>query len=120
MACCLLLQSVHAWLSELMNVYNVTTITTTGHSLGGGLATLCAYDVGCWVEKQWADNKDPFKTTRNPPKVTCISFAAPRVGNATFVEHFDKLGVKALRVVNKGDIVPLVPGEPPLQQGHVY
>jgi predicted lipase len=95
---------------DLLRDYNVTTITTTGHSLGGGLSTLCAYDVGCWLQKQWKDGQSPFKVTKAMPKVTCISFAAPRVGNAAFVEHFKGLGIKALRVVNKGDQVPELPG----------
>jgi predicted lipase len=95
-----------------MNEHNVTTITTTGHSLGGGLSTLCAFDVGGWLGVQWGDSLEgPFKVTKAKPKVTCISFAAPRVGNATFGEQYRELGVKALRVVNKGDVVPEIPGE---------
>jgi hypothetical protein len=39
-----------------------------------------------------------------------ISFGAPRVGNLAFKEKLNSLGVKVLRVVNKQDIVPKLPG----------
>jgi hypothetical protein len=39
-----------------------------------------------------------------------MTFATPRLGNATFVDEFHALGIAALRIENKGDVVPKVPG----------
>jgi predicted lipase len=44
-------------------------------------------------------------------QVRLVSFASPRLGNATFVDTFHELGIAALRIENKGDVVPDVPGE---------
>lgn len=48
------------------------------------------------------------------PKVSLFSFASPRVGNYTFGQTMRGTGptprVAVMRVVNKGDVVPLVPG----------
>jgi len=97
-----------------MKDYNIKTITATGHSLGGGLATLCAYDVALFLDQQWEKGfGDPNFSkweTQEKPTVRMVTFAAPRAGNAAFVDHFNSLGIEALRVVNKGDMVPLVPG----------
>lgn len=42
--------------------------------------------------------------------MTAFTFASPKVGNKKFAECMDALGVKVLRVVNKPDLVPKVPG----------
>lgn len=109
------MQVVQEWLKLLMKDYNIKSITATGHSLGGGLATLCAYDVALFLEEEWKkgfgdpDFSSTWKT-QEKPTVRMVTFAAPRAGNAAFVEHFNSLGIEALRVVNNGDYVPLVPG----------
>jgi hypothetical protein len=50
-------------------------IIVTGHSLGGALATLCAYDLSRVVT---------FAPT------VCLSFNAPRVGNEAFARDFNR------------------------------
>ncbi|GLJ43090.1 hypothetical protein SUGI_0894290 [Cryptomeria japonica] len=77
------------------------SITFTGHSLGSPLATLSAYD-----KKQIMVNE--YGVTLFPVKVS--SFASPRVGNLSFARHMEEIGVKVLRVVNKKDLVPKIPG----------
>ncbi|GLJ43061.1 hypothetical protein SUGI_0893870 [Cryptomeria japonica] len=77
------------------------SITFTGHSLGAALATLSAYDI-----KQIMVNE--YGVTSIP--VTVFSFASPRVGNLSFAQHMEDIGVKVLRVVNHKDLVPKVPG----------
>ncbi|KAK6917126.1 Fungal lipase-like domain [Dillenia turbinata] len=72
------------------------SITITGHSLGGALALLNAHEAAI--------------TFTNDVPVSAITFAGPRVGNFAFRDKLDKIGVKVLRVVNKPDIVPKVPG----------
>jgi len=76
-------------------------VTITGHSLGAALATLSSYDV-----KKVLNANIPAR----PIPVTVFAFASPRVGNRTFALLMEELGVKVLRLVNKNDIVPKVPG----------
>ncbi|XVF87102.1 hypothetical protein PTKIN_Ptkin18bG0092900 [Pterospermum kingtungense] len=71
------------------------SLTICGHSLGGALALLNAYDAATHFP-------DLF--------ISVISFGAPRVGNIHFKEKLNELGVKTLRVVVKQDIVPKLPG----------
>ncbi|WIA42234.1 hypothetical protein OEZ86_008251 [Tetradesmus obliquus] len=108
-------EALRMWLPRLFEKYNVTTVTCTGHSLGGGLATLAAFGAADLLESSWdgawaAERKkgDGWKTEAKP-KVSLFSFASPRVGNYTFGQTMRKR-VAVMRVVNKGDVVPLVPG----------
>lgn len=71
------------------------SLTVTGHSLGGALAALNAYDAA--------------KALPGLP-TTVVSFGAPRVGNIAFRDELHNLGVRALRVVVKQDMVPRMPG----------
>ncbi|KAL9367785.1 hypothetical protein Peur_038984 [Populus x canadensis] len=84
---------------RLVNFYRgkgeEVSLTVTGHSLGGALALLNAYEA---------------KTVIPDLFVSVISFGAPRVGNIAFKEKLNELGVKTLRVVVKQDIVPKLPG----------
>ncbi|XP_050231022.1 phospholipase A1-Igamma1, chloroplastic [Mercurialis annua] len=71
------------------------SLTVTGHSLGGALALLTAYEAAITIPNIF---------------ISVISFGAPRVGNLRFKEKLNELGVKTLRVVVKQDIVPKLPG----------
>ncbi|XP_074282915.1 phospholipase A1-Igamma1, chloroplastic-like [Silene latifolia] len=86
-------------LAKLINFYQKrgeeVSITITGHSLGGALALLNAYEAAA----TFAD-----------VHVSVISFAAPRVGNSAFRDELQELGVKTLRVVLKQDVIPCMPG----------
>lgn len=77
------------------------SVTLTGHSLGAALATLSSYDI-----KKFLNSK--FSALTIP--VTAFTFASPRVGNRAFALRMEELGVKVLRLVNKRDVVPKVPG----------
>ncbi|MQM19439.1 hypothetical protein Taro_052446 [Colocasia esculenta] len=72
------------------------TLTVTGHSMGGALALLAAHDSRASI--QGLDH------------VSVVSFGAPQVGDAVFVKELVDSGVKVLRVVNKEDEVPKLPG----------
>lgn len=78
------------------------SITFTGHSLGGALAVLSAYDVA-------ETGLNVLNNGRVLP-VSVLSFSGPRVGNVRFKERLEGLGVKVLRVVNVHDVVPKSPG----------
>ncbi|XP_008784887.2 phospholipase A1-Igamma1, chloroplastic [Phoenix dactylifera] len=71
------------------------SLTITGHSLGGALALLNAYEAASAVPDL---------------PVSVISFGAPRVGNIAFGEKLKQMEVKTLRVVVKQDVVPKMPG----------
>ncbi|GMN54553.1 hypothetical protein TIFTF001_023676 [Ficus carica] len=71
------------------------SLTITGHSLGGALALLNAYEVA--------------HTFPGLP-ISVISFGAPRVGNIAFRDKLHQMGVKTLRVTVKQDIVHRMPG----------
>ena len=77
------------------------SITITGHSLGGALALVSAYDLAALG----------LDSSVDAAPISVISFAAPRVGNAAFKRRLhEDLKVNVLRVVNTHDIVPKVPG----------
>jgi hypothetical protein len=46
-------QVLRMWLLRLFKEHNVTTVTSTGHSLGGALATISAFGVADLLEQQW-------------------------------------------------------------------
>ena len=61
----------------------------TGHSMGGAIATIAAYRLGC---------------------VMCVTFGSPRVGDRRWARAFNaKLVGKVFRVVNSVDLVSRVP-----------
>ncbi|WCJ33506.1 alpha/beta-Hydrolases superfamily protein [Euphorbia peplus] len=71
------------------------SLTITGHSLGGALALLNAYEAATSIPGLF---------------ISVISFGAPRVGNLSFRKKLNELDVNTLRVVIKQDLVPKVPG----------
>ncbi|EFN50817.1 hypothetical protein CHLNCDRAFT_141758 [Chlorella variabilis] len=74
------------------------TLYVTGHSLGGALSTLCAYDCA-------------RRTWRGVPRPAIVhyNYGSPRVGNKAFAEQFDALVPNTWRVANSNDAVALVP-----------
>ncbi|CAH0522193.1 unnamed protein product [Peronospora belbahrii] len=66
------------------------SVYITGHSMGGALAVLAAYDLAL-----------NFSI-----KVSMYNFGCPRVGNPTFRQHYDSCVSTSYRVVMDGDIVP--------------
>ena len=62
---------------------------TAGHSLGGALATLAAYDLKNVADKAKLD-----------VHISCYTYGAPRVGNHSFAEDFDCVINDCFHVIN--------------------
>ncbi|MBV8575548.1 MAG: lipase family protein, partial [Acetobacteraceae bacterium] len=73
-----------------------SVMTVVGHSLGSALATLYT------LENAHEDR------VRHPLLCT---FASPRVGDDAFVAAFSALPLTSWRIVNKPDVVPMLPPE---------
>jgi hypothetical protein len=70
-------------------------IIVTGHSLGGALATLFAFD------NEYNDMEYNI--------LSIVTFGSPRVGNHDFVTKFNEYNVYSKRITHYRDIVPHVP-----------
>eukprot|EP01129_Flabellula_baltica_P005981 TRINITY_DN2202_c0_g1_i1.p1 TRINITY_DN2202_c0_g1~~TRINITY_DN2202_c0_g1_i1.p1 ORF type:complete len:283 (-),score=60.97 TRINITY_DN2202_c0_g1_i1:27-875(-) len=80
-------------LEKLVHQNGINRIVLTGHSLGAGMATICAADIAL---KKLVDN------------VELYTFGSPRVGNPTFAYYLSK-SIESYRVTNKEDIIPHLP-----------
>lgn len=79
---------------ELRNTCNIQNTVICGHSLGGALATLCAFDL-----KQNLFLYDPL----------VVTIGAPRVGNKAFSKSYCNLIHKSFRLSNLKDPIPYFP-----------
>eukprot|EP00850_Spirogloea_muscicola_P015163 SM000114S24126 [mRNA] locus=s114:103585:110293:+ [translate_table: standard] len=73
-------------------------VYTTGHSLGGALATLFAKEV---LSSRLA--------REGLVSLTMYNFGSPRVGNKAFVQCYNQEVKDSWRIVNHRDIIPTVP-----------
>ena len=79
----------------------ITSLTITGHSLGGALATLLSLDVGA--------------NTAFGKILTSITYASPRTGDPSFADTYNQVVPDTTRYANRVDIVPKLP-VPPLYE----
>lgn len=85
-----------AALLDLQQKYPTYQLYMSGHSLGGAIATIMAFDF-------YTQNL----LIRNDPVL--YSFGQPRAGNYEFAKQFDKFIPTAYRIVNGRDVVAHVP-----------
>jgi len=79
--------------------HQIRAVFITGHSLGGGLANICAYDIAVMI----------LNITKKKPFVQCTTFGCPRVCSLGFKFLFESLVCASRRVVLKGDPITKTP-----------
>ncbi|KAJ1673984.1 hypothetical protein EV182_004196 [Spiromyces aspiralis] len=89
--------SFYTQLRQLMNAYPDYKVYVTGHSSGAAQAALCAVDLA-----------NSFSTA-NKARLQVYLYGQPRTGNPEFAHYYQSLGLPTFRVVNKMDIVPVLP-----------
>ncbi|KPA80501.1 putative lipase domain protein [Leptomonas pyrrhocoris] len=87
------MQRLRAIVEEDRNI--VYRIFTTGHSLGGALASLSAYSITAVLRRM----DYPI------PEVTVYTYGQPRMGNRTFQRIYNKAVPRSFSVVNESDVV---------------
>ncbi|KAJ1435027.1 Alpha/Beta hydrolase protein [Ochromonadaceae sp. CCMP2298] len=93
------IQDLMDCIDRLLGSHPLLDVYVTGHSLGGALATLFGYLLA----------RSPAVEGRIG-RVTVVSFASPRVGNAGWRRAFDSTqGLAHYRVVNNRDLITATP-----------
>lgn len=87
--------AVRNQIHEYIRNHELSSVTATGHSLGGALATLCAVD----VQYNFA----------NQVTIDIYTYGAPKVGNEGFRDSFNRRVPNSYRFVHGMDIVPELP-----------
>ncbi len=105
---------------ELMEKHGITELITTGHSLGGGIATVAhlAIEGDLLKEKSvWKDYADKLKSQGKEFKVRCIAFSAPSSifnvaapDNAVVNDFLKKVEDTSCNIIYSTDPVPRLPG----------
>lgn len=75
--------------------YNIEKISITGHSLGGGLATISALDLAIHISTDI--------------EIEVYTYGAPRVGNLEFSNYYNDIVPNSFRIVNENDLATFVP-----------
>lgn len=68
---------------------------TAGHSLGGALANVCAFDIAAAVKEAGATGERGEAIT-----VSCSTIGAPRTGNTAFCSKYNALVPESWAVIN--------------------
>lgn len=92
-----LLKDIEPHMTALMADHPRAKVWITGHSLGGALASLVAYDL---LQK---------KIIADAAQVQVYTMGQPRVGNLAFANAYNELVPRTYRMVNAKDIVPHLP-----------
>jgi len=85
----LALRQQSQWCDELAT-YVKWYVADLGHSLGGALATLAAFDI----------KQALLKANRGEVKLLCYSFGAPRTGSHAFARDYNKVVPDTWSIIN--------------------
>lgn len=88
-------ESVHSTVRQLRLEKPDAKVLVTGHSLGGGLAVLCAYSLYKQATQLGLPNAAPIVYT----------FGMPHAGNSAFQAEYDHKIPNTFRVVNESDAI---------------
>ena len=72
------------------DTFSELKVALTGHSLGGALATLAAYDI----------RQELVRRGQQEAQVVCYSFGAPRCGNHAFARDYNHLVPDTWSIIN--------------------
>ena len=83
----------------LKHIPTIDTVVTTGHSLGGALAVLCAFDLSLKFKEDsdlgQLEIPDEGTFLKDDRKIKCITFGAPKVGCYAFRKKFhNEVGIE--------------------------
>lgn len=81
---------------KYLSSVSAKSVTTIGHSLGGAMANLCAFDLA--HSQGYSD-------------VSTITYGQPRTGNSDYASAFNGVVNSAFHVTHYKDLVPSVPYE---------
>ncbi len=74
----------------MVGILQSAAVVAAGHSLGGALATLTAFD----IRRHLMDNM------QSDAEVVCYTFAAPRTGNHAFAREYNAMVPDTWSVIN--------------------
>jgi hypothetical protein len=91
-------------LTEVLQDHPDYKLFISGHSLGGALCQLFAFQLAAHVKEAQLENTIPLP-------IRALSFASPHVGNRAYARGFQAMEeaglVRHIRFTNEGDIVPV-------------
>ena len=91
-------QQIVPLLQEMLTkIPTIDTVITTGHSLGGALAVICAFDLSIKFkkDKDLGEMRLSRLSTAVKRNIKCFTFGAPKVGNFYFRKAFHaKVGIE--------------------------
>jgi len=95
---------VEAWLVEVLEDDLADSIVYTGHSLGGALAQVAAFDHARIQAKMQAQSNAAFDRIG-----AVVTFGAPAVGGENYVKAYKTLlGDRTILLESSGDLVPRI------------
>jgi hypothetical protein len=103
---------VSEYINELLKKPGRYRIWCAGHSMGGALALINAYDIQYTLMQKEVLSPFPFSTPDVPSNIELrmYSFGAAAPGNQTFATNFNDrtlgMGIPSWRVTNKHDVGP--------------
>ena len=107
---------------ELLKEDPTRVVFTTGHSLGGALATLCALSLKLQLNTPSSEYyqellnyslQQVVDLESDQFLVGCYTYGSPKVGNYHFKKWFDQLVPTTFRFTFVGDVVPSLPPRSP-------
>jgi len=88
---------------------NSLPLYITGHSLGGGLAVICAMDIGVNFPTSYANSQLYMWNLAGPLVAAGINVESIAIDSSVFVTNYANYVNSSFRIVNAADLVPILP-----------